>query len=100
MSIRSSPRVQVPLIDTYFMLKLYRWGGWVRFCGWMGGWVLVDGWVGGFCEVVGPWHFDNGASSKIDDVLAKDGGILHGLPLAIHLHLFFDRQVGWTILTF
>ena len=24
------------------------------------------------------WHFDNGASSKIDDVLAGDVGLLHG----------------------
>ena len=47
-------------------------------------------WVGGvvgpqdFC--VSPWHFDNGASSKIDDVLAEDGGLLHVLPLAVHLN--------------
>ena len=41
--------------------------------------------------------FDNGASSKIDDVLTEDGGLLHVLPLAVHLN-FFDGQVGWTIL--
>ena len=45
-----------------------------------------------------PWHFENGASSKIDDVLAEDGGLLHVLPLAVHLNFFFDGQVGWIIL--
>ena len=51
----------------------------------------VVGWV------VGPqdfhvilWHFENGASVKIDDVLAEDGGLLHVLALA--------GQVGWTFL--
>ena len=39
------------------------------------------------------WHFGNGASSKIDDVLAKDDGLLHVLPITIHLKIF-DRQVG------
>ena len=34
-----------------------------------------DGWVG----------FDNGALSKIDDVLVEDGGLLHVLPVAVHL---------------
>ena len=48
-----------------------------------------------FC--ISPWHFDNGVLSKIDDVLAEDGGLLHVLPLAVHLN-FFDGQVGWTIL--
>ena len=43
------------------------------------------------------WHFDNGASSKIDNVLAEDGGLLHVLPLAVHLNFFYG-QVGWTIL--
>ena len=45
--------------------------------------------------VVGPqdfrvisWHFENGASSKIDDVLTEDGGLLLVLPLAVHLKLF------------
>ena len=37
---------------------------------------------------VSPWHFDNGASSKIDDVLAEDGGLLHVLPLTVHLIFF------------
>ena len=35
-----------------------------------------------------PWHFDNGASSKIDDVLAEDGGLLHVLPLPVNLNFF------------
>ena len=39
------------------------------------------------------WHFYNGASSKIDDVLAEDGGLLH-----VHLKFFFEGQVGWNIL--
>ena len=36
-------------------------------------------------------HFDNGATSKFDDVLLEYGGLLHVLPLAVHLHFF-----GWT----
>ena len=69
--------------------------------------VLVIGGVGGFEGVVGwvvnpkdfcvrPWPFENGASSKIDDVLAEDVGLLHVLPLTVHLK--FYGQVGWTIL--
>ena len=40
----------------------------------------------GCTEFVYPecWHFDSGASSKIDDVLAEDGGLLHVLPLFEH----------------
>ena len=41
---------------------------------------------GPFCaEFVHPkfWHFDNGATSKIADVLAEDGGLLHVLPLPL-----------------
>ena len=41
--------------------------------------------------------FDNGATSKIDDVLSEYGGLLHVLPIAVHL--FFDRQVGGNILS-
>ena len=56
---------------------------------------MVGGWLGGHGRwVVGPqdfrvtsWHFDNGESSKIDDVLAEDGGLLHVLPLTIHLNI-------------
>ena len=42
--------------------------------------------------------FDNGATSKIDDVLSEDGGLLHVLPLAVHLNFFLDGQVGGNIL--
>ena len=42
--------------------------------------------------------FDNGASIKIGDVLAEYGGLLHVLPLSVHLKFFFDRQLGGTIL--
>ena len=42
--------------------------------------------------------FDNGATSKFDDVLSKHGGLLHVLPLAVHLNSFFDGQVGGNIL--
>ena len=49
------------------------------------GQLVGSGWVG---VVVGPWHYDNGASSKIDDVLSEDGGLLQALPLAVHLNFF------------
>ena len=32
--------------------------------------------------------FDNGATSKIDDVLSEHGGGLHVLPLAVPLNFF------------
>ena len=41
---------------------------------------------------------DNGATSKFDDVLFEHGGLLHVLPLAVHLK-FFGGQVGGTILS-
>ena len=44
------------------------------------------------------WHFDNDASSKINDVLTEHGGLLHVLPLAVLLRFFFAGQVGGTIL--
>ena len=53
----------------------------------------VVGWVvdpQDFC--VSPWTFENGASSKIDDVLAEDGGLLHVLPLAVHLNFFLMER--------
>ena len=56
-SIRSSPRDGSS--TSYRLTK-----GWVGF----GGWVGVLGWVVG-----GPLAFENGASIKIDDVLAEDG---------------------------
>ena len=67
--------------------------GWVNGLVWVGG---LGGWTGRvvgpkyfFC--VSPWHFDNGASRMIYDVLAKDGGLLHVLPLAVHLIFFMDK---------
>ena len=64
------------------MLKSYRWHGWV-------GWLAP--------KIFSPWHFDNGDSSKIDDVLAEDGGLLHVLPLAVHLKALLNSYgwVGW-----
>ena len=38
-----------------------------------------------YCVLI---HFDNGASSIIDDVFSEDGGLLYVLPLAVHLKLF------------
>ena len=40
-----------------------------------------------FSEFVyhGCWLFDNGAKSEFDDVLLEQGGLLHVLPLAVHL---------------
>ena len=58
---------------------------------WLGfaGWVVVVGLVVGPKDFwVIPWHFENGASSKIGDVLGEDGGLLHVLPLAVHLNFF------------
>ena len=47
------------------------------------------GWVVGPQDFhVIPWHFDNGASSKINDVLGKDAGLLQVLPFAVHLKFF------------
>ena len=34
------------------------------------------------------WYFDNGVTSKIDDVLTEHGGLLHVLPLAVNLDFF------------
>ena len=54
-----------------------------------GGWVGVVGQVVAPQDIhIIPWHFDNGVSIKIDDVLAEDGGLLHVLPLAVHLNFF------------
>ena len=77
------------------MPKSYQCGRWVGFGGWMG--VVV--WVVGAQDFrVSPWHFEDGASSKNEDVLAEDGGLLQVFPLAVHLNFFSDRQVGRTIL--
>ena len=42
----------------------------------------------------GCWHFDNDTASKIDDVFTEHGGLLHVLPLAVHLK-FFLLDKGW-----
>ena len=39
------------------------------------------------------WYFENGASSKIDDVLAEDGGLLNVLPLAVHLNFLNSPEL-------
>ena len=44
----------------------------------------------------GCWHFDNGATSKIDDIHIEHGGLPHVLPL--NFHLSFGVQVDRTIL--
>ena len=31
------------------------------------------------------WHFDNAGPRKIDNALTEPGGLLHVLPLAVHL---------------
>ena len=59
-------------------------GGWVGGCGGWGGWSEI------FSHR--PWHLDNGALSKNDDVLAEDGELLHVLPLAVHLKFFFTDK--------
>ena len=51
-----------------------------------------DGFRDGFRDGWGGWHLDNGASSKIDDVLAELGGLLHVLPLTVHLKFFFGDK--------
>ena len=48
----------------------------------------------GFRDGWGGWHFDNGALSKIDDVLIEDGGLLHVLPLTVHLNFFLTDKLG------
>ena len=78
--IRSSPRDG--LSTSYILTK-----GLLGFGGWMG---VVGGVVGPQDFHVILWHFENGASVKIDDVLAEDGGLLHVLALAVHLNFFFD----------
>ena len=82
------------------MPKSYQCGRWVGFGGWMG--VVV--WVVGAQDFhVSPWHFENGASSKNDDVLAEDGGLLQVLPLAVHPKKNLTDKYGgpfWTIIIF
>ena len=42
----------------------------------------------------GGWHFDNCSTRKIDDVLLKQGGLLHVLPLPVHLTI---RILSWWV---
>ena len=43
---------------------------------------------------LGYWHFDNGATSKVDDVLLDHGGLPHVLPLAVQLEFLVDKYGG------
>ena len=43
---------------------------------------------------LGCWHFDNGATSKVDDVLLDHGGLPHVLPLAVQLEFLVDKYGG------
>ena len=52
---------------------------------------VLGGLVGPKYFHISPWHFDNGALSKIDDVLAEDGGLLQVLPLTVHLKFFTEK---------
>ena len=58
------------------MVKSFWWGWWV---GLLGGWLAHI-------------FLENGASSKIEDVLAEDGGLLHVLTLAVHLNFFLTDK--------
>ena len=42
----------------------------------------------------GYWHIDNGATSKINNVVTEHGGILHVLPLAVYLKCFLTDKYG------
>ena len=47
---------------------------------------------------LGCWHFDNGATSKVDDVLLDHGGLPHVLPLAVQLASFsFGFRSYWDL---
>ena len=39
------------------------------------------------------WYFDNDATSKIDGVLTEHGGLLHVLPLAVHLGWWVAHEI-------
>ena len=49
---------------------------------------VLGGVVGPKYFCISPWHFDNDALSKIDDVLAEDGGLLQVFSLDVHLNFF------------
>ena len=58
----------------------------------------VVGWVVGPQDFsVFPWHFENGASIKIEDVLLKMVDYSMSF-LSLSTKIFFDRQVEKTIL--
>ena len=48
--------------------------------------------LGPSCSTEFVYEFDNGATSKIDDVLTDHGGLLHVLPLAVHLKFFGGQE--------
>ena len=60
----------------------------------------VVSWVVGPKDIrVSPWHFENGASSKIDDVLAEDGRLLHvhgWTKIIVSAPVPFWVYWGWT----
>ena len=58
-----------------------------------GGWLDVVG-PQDFCVI--PWHFENGASINIDDVLPEYGGLLHVLSLAVHLNFIRTNRVDYS----
>ena len=42
------------------------------------------------------FNFENSATSKIDDVITEHGGLLHVLPLAVHLIRVLNWvRLGW-----
>ena len=43
-------------------------------------------------------HYDNGTTSKFDDVLLEHGGLPYVLPFAVQVEFFFGGQVHVTIL--
>ena len=47
------------------------------------------------------WNFDNGETSKIDNVLTEHVGLLRVLPLAVHLNfVLIDKAQGPLVLVF
>ena len=70
--------------------------------GWLVGWYWWLGWFAPKIFVPAPGILINRASSKIDDVLAEDGGLLNVPPLAIHLNFFGTppsclKVIGWVV---
>ena len=68
--------------------------------GWIGFGLVWRHWGQKGCtEFVYPecWRFDNVVSSKIDDVLAEDVGLLHVLPLTVHPPSCLKVRGGWLV---